>query len=280
MTFNKRDRDAAAIYQNLSPDAVVHADHIHPQSKGGSDDVANLQFIEPVANLAKSDHVVTMRAWQEDFIQAWDRSTRDAFLLVAIPGSGKTRAALWAARRFLQAGHDRRVIIAVPTVNVRKQWADEAQYQFGISLQTKDFGTNFKTGFVGGVCTYAYLCRSAALVRKICATAPTLVILDEPHHLAVDAVWGDSARHAFELAKRRLLLSGTPFRTDGLPIPWVRYDGGGVCIWDFRYDYPDAIRESIVRGFRAGQRPGARLARRIVCRGRAGGRSDGGAVAR
>lgn len=247
MTFRKGDRDASAIYQHVSPDTVVDADHIHPRSKGGTDDVANLQFLDPAVNRAKSDHVIDMRGWQEDFIQDWDRSTRDAFLLVAIPGAGKTKAALWATRRYLQAGFDRRVIIAVPTVNVREQWAIEAQH-FGISLQTKDFGTNFKDGFVGGVCTYSYLARSGPpVIRKICATAPTLVILDEPHHLAVDAAWGDSARQAFELSKRKLLLSGTPFRTDGLPIPWVRYDGEGVCIWDHRYDYPDAIRDAVVR---------------------------------
>jgi superfamily II DNA or RNA helicase len=132
-------------------------------------------------------------------------------------------------------------------VNVRRQWELAALSLLGVKLQTKEFGTNFKSGFLGGVVTYSMLVSNAPLFRKICATAPTLVILDEPHHLADAAAWGECARHAFELAKRRLLLSGTPFRTDGRPIPFVRYDGSSVCVTDFRYDYPHALQDGVVR---------------------------------
>jgi len=248
MTFRKNDRDAAKIYQDVSPDALMDGDHIHPKSRGGADDVANLQFLDPAANRAKSDHTVTPRQWQLDFLQDWDRLTTESFLCVATPGGGKTWAALMAAQRFLHAGHDRRLLIVGPTLNVRRQWEVAALKQFGINLQTKEFGTNFKRGFVGGVATYSMLASSTALFRKICASAPTLVILDEPHHLSNDGgVWGESARIAFELAHRRLLLSGTPFRTDGRPIPFVRYDGSGVCVHDFKYDYPNALNDGVVR---------------------------------
>ena len=43
-----------------------------------------------------------------------------------------------------------------------------------------------------------------------------------------DAAWGRSAVEAFGAARFRLLLSGTPFRTDNTPIPWVGYDADGV----------------------------------------------------
>jgi superfamily II DNA or RNA helicase len=245
--FKKRDREATLIYQNVDPEAVMDADHIHPKSKGGDGDVANLQFLDPAANRAKADHTISLRGWQQDFLVDWDRSTEESFLCVVIPGGGKTRGALYAAHRFLQAGHDRRLLIVGPTVNVRRQWETEALSLLGLKLQTKEFGTNFKSGFMGGVATYSMLASSAALFRKICATAPTLAILDEPHHLTESAAWGDCARHALELATRRLLLSGTPFRTDGRPIPFVRYDGGGVCVTDFRYDYPNALKDTVVR---------------------------------
>ena len=39
-----------------------------------------------------------------------------------------------------------------------------------------------------------------------------------------EAAWGRSAVEAFGAARFRLLLSGTPFRTDDTPIPWVTYD--------------------------------------------------------
>jgi superfamily II DNA or RNA helicase len=248
MTFKKEDREASLIYQDVSPDAEMQADHIVPKSKGGADDVANLQYLFPEANRAKSNHVFVPRQWQLEFMREWDRSTDDSFLCVAIPGGGKTRAALLAAHRFLQMGHDRRVLIVGPTVNVRRQWEVEALTLLGVKLQTREFGTSFKSGFVGGVATYQMLVSSTALFRKICAAAPTLVILDEPHHLEEGAgAWGGSARVAFELAQRRLLLSGTPFRTNGRPIPFVRYDGAGYCLPHYRYDYPDALQDNVVR---------------------------------
>ena len=41
------------------------------------------------------------------------------------------------------------------------------------------------------------------------------------------AAWGQSAAHAFDRAAFRLLLSGTPFRSDNTAIPWVDYDDDG-----------------------------------------------------
>jgi type I site-specific restriction endonuclease len=49
------------------------------------------------------------------------------------------------------------------------------------------------------------------------------------------------------LAVEKLLLSGTPFRTDGKEIPFVSYDGQGYSAADFRYDYPDALEDDVVR---------------------------------
>lgn len=249
MSFTKKQRDAAMIYQNIQPGQNVEADHIKPRSKNGPDDVANLQFIDMNSNRAKSDNSIELREWQAEFLDQWTQSSVESFLCVVIPGGGKTIAALIAAHRFLMAGYDRRVLIVVPTLNLRRQWQVNAEKYFGMKLQTKEFGTDFKSGFVGGVTTYQSLDTSAQLLRKICASAPTLVILDEPHHCrdSNDGTWGIAAKHAFEPAERRLLLSGTPFRTDGLPIPFVRYDGAGVCLTDFRYDYPDALKDYVVR---------------------------------
>jgi superfamily II DNA or RNA helicase len=54
-------------------------------------------------------------------------------------------------------------------------------------------------------------------------------------------------REAITPAVRRLLMSGTPFRGDRTRIPFVDYDGGGVCVADDRYDYPRAIRDGVIR---------------------------------
>ena len=48
-------------------------------------------------------------------------------------------------------------------------------------------------------------------------------------------------------ARFRLLLSGTPFRSDNTPIPWVTYDDDGVSQPDFAYGYTDALLDGVCR---------------------------------
>ncbi|HET7304794.1 MAG TPA: ATP-dependent helicase, partial [Segeticoccus sp.] len=80
--------------------------------------------------------------------------------------------------------------------------------------------------------------------------APTLVILDEIHHGGDNRSWGDAIREAFEPATRRLALTGTPFRSDTSPIPFVRYeqtDGVRRSASDYTYGYAEALRDGVVR---------------------------------
>jgi superfamily II DNA or RNA helicase len=76
---------------------------------------------------------------------------------------------------------------------------------------------------------------------------PTLLIADEPHHLGEHAAWGKSTVDAFAAARFRLLLSGTPFRTDDAPIPWVSYDEDGVSCADYAYGYTQALLDGVCR---------------------------------
>ena len=57
-------------------------------------------------------------------------------------------------------------------------------------------------------------------------TRRTLVILDEIHHAGDSRSWGDGVKAAFEPAVRRLMLTGTPFRSDDNPIPFVELRAG------------------------------------------------------
>ena len=50
---------------------------------------------------------------------------------------------------------------------------------------------------------------------------PTFVVLDEIHHAGESATWGTALRTAFDGARHRLALSGTPFRSDARAIPFV-----------------------------------------------------------
>src|SRR5690606_31052097 len=63
--------------------------------------------------------------------------------------------------------------------------------------------------------------------------------------------WGDAIYEAFTPAVRRLALTGTPFRSDDSPIPFVTYepdaDGALRSKPDHSYNYADALADGVVR---------------------------------
>jgi superfamily II DNA or RNA helicase len=99
--------------------------------------------------------------------------------------------------------------------------------------------------------TYAQVAVKASVHETLILDAPTLVILDEVHHGGDALSWGDALRTAYGRATRRLLLSGTPFRSDTAPIPFVEYhpDAKGIRVsrTDFAYGYRRALEDGVVR---------------------------------
>jgi len=241
--FSKSQKTAVELVTGQSGDG----DHIKPYSKGGETTVENCQLLPKELNAKKGAFSFDARMWQRKFFKDWGNRKEDLpFMLIAIPGSGKTWAALEAARRWMAAGVDRRLVVVVPTDNLRTQWKTEAT-QFGINLQSKEFGTSFKSDYQGGVVTYHLAANQPLVFRKLCSVHPTMVIFDEIHHCGEDSHFGRGIKDGFELAKEKLLMSGTPWKSDGAMIPFVRYDGDGYALGDFRYDYPDALVDEVVR---------------------------------
>jgi len=251
--FTQKQKRATALAQGISkPLDEMQADHIRPWSKGGRTDMENCQILSPEANRAKSGNYFIPRAWQKRFFQKYEAKTARDFLLVAIPGAGKTWAALKVVNDWMgRTEDDRRVLIVVPTDHLREHWQGEASRHFGIELQTKEFGTNFKEGYRGAVVTYQTVISNTLLFRKLSTLTPTTIIFDEIHHCATDKTWGGAVREAFSDTHAsniyRLSMSGTPFRTDCTAIPFFSYDGRGFCVPDIAYDYPDALRDGVIR---------------------------------
>lgn len=109
---------------------------------------------------------------------------------------------------------------------------------------------------IGMVTTYPQVVNKQEHLRAYMSRFRTLVILDEIHHCGDEEhkAWGQSIKHAFSPATRRLLLSGTPFRSDNDPIPFVRYETASnnptvrVSSADHSYGYGDALKdENVVR---------------------------------
>ena len=240
--FTLRQINAVRMVTGLDGEA----DHIVPFAHGGATQVENCQMISREANRKKGARMIEFREWQQEFLRAWEDRQLSDFMLIAIPGGGKTIAALEVARRWIQSGRNRAVIVVVPSITLQEQWRDEA-VQFGVELQTKEFGTSFKSGFHGGAATYAKIASEPTLFRTICSRYHTLVIMDEVHHCGDDMAYGDAVRHAFALAKEKLLMSGTPWKTCGTPIPFLNYDASGMVVGDFVYDYKAALAEKVIR---------------------------------
>jgi superfamily II DNA or RNA helicase len=177
------------------------------------------------------------------------------FLAVATPGAGKTTFALTVAAELLSRRVVDRVTVVAPTEHLKTQWADAAA-RAGIPVDpsySSKLGRTSKE-YVGVAVTYAGVAANPLAHRVRTERFKTLVILDEVHHAGDALSWGEAVREAFEPARRRLALTGTPFRSDINPIPFVTYapdpnEGAGVlrCVPDYTYGYAHALADHVVR---------------------------------
>jgi superfamily II DNA or RNA helicase len=174
-----------------------------------------------------------------------DRWTDRPFLLSAAPGAGKTRPALEFARRQLTAGAARSVVVVCPTAPLTRQWARAAS-ELGVELAPDGGSPRQPSGFDGVAVTYARIAKAPGRWARA-VRAGTLVIADEAHHLGEELAWGEGFATAFAAVPRWLLLSGTPFRSDGAPIPGVSYDADGLAEPDVSYSYAQAVLDRICR---------------------------------
>ena len=255
MRISKRIREALFVYaegrSQMSGTPLGdnwEVDHKIPRAADGSDDLINLQAVTGDENRAKSvAHPPPLLDWQQEFLEGWRRYTEPSFLLVALPGTGKTVAALYAAKEWIEDDPQRRkVVVIVPTDNLRTQWKNTAHQLFGMQMQTKECMT-WKSQMVGLVQTYQGLLTHGPLWQMRCRDYQVLLICDEIHHAGDVNEWGWHLRDCFAGAARRLGMSGTPFRGDSTRMPFVNYDSEGVCVANYRYDYPAAIRDGVIR---------------------------------
>ena len=171
-----------------------------------------------------------------------------SFLASATPAAGKTTFGLHIAHRMLSAGFVSRVVVAGPTTHICRQWAADAG-RYGIDLEPNRPNSDGpeSADFHGVAVTYQTIAAGSETHRLAADRRPTLLIADEPHHMGDLAAWGLQTRKAFDGARFRLLLSGTPFRSDNSAIPWVVYDDDGLSQADYVYGYPQALRDRVCR---------------------------------
>ena len=193
-----------------------------------------------------------LRAWQAAAIERYRTTRGRDFLTVATPGAGKTTFALRVAAELLERRVVERLVVVAPTDHLKTQWA-EASARVGIALDPAFSGRRGKLAddYNGIALTYAGVAANPIAYRVRTERFKTLVILDEIHHAGDALSWGEAVQEAFEPATRRLALTGTPFRSDTNPIPFVEYerldDGVSRSRADYSYGYSDALSDGVVR---------------------------------
>jgi superfamily II DNA or RNA helicase len=207
---------------------------------------------ESAAPVRATAPVDSLRGWQQAAYEEYFRAGKRDFLVVATPGAGKTTYALTVASELLRTREVAAVTIVTPTEHLKYQWA-QAAANFGVAIDPSYRNAQGRAGadFRGVAVTYAQVAAHPALHRNRTENRRTLVIFDEIHHAGDALSWGDAVKEAFDPAKRRLGLTGTPFRSDANPIPFVTYlpeaDGSKRSAADYVYGYGPALADGVVR---------------------------------
>jgi superfamily II DNA or RNA helicase len=135
-------------------------------------------------------------------------------------------------------------VVVAPTAHLKTQWARAAAalaLHLDPSWSASDGAPS--ADMHGIVTSYQQVAVSADALAQLAQGA--FVILDELHHAADERAWGAAVLHAFTGARRRLALSGTPFRSDTRAIPFVDYQGD-EAVPDYEYGYGDALADGRV----------------------------------
>ncbi|OBG59470.1 DEAD/DEAH box helicase [Mycobacterium sp. E3339] len=210
--------------------------------------------VQPVArtDAGVDDSGRALRGWQRRALVKYLAARPRDFLAVATPGSGKTTFALRVAAELLSQRAVEQITVVVPTEHLKVQWA-QAAARHGIALDPKFSNSNAHTSgeYHGVMVTYAQVAAHPTLHRVRTEQRRTLVVFDEIHHGGDAKTWGDAIREAFGDATRRLALTGTPFRSDDSPIPFVAYESGADGVRrsraDHTYGYAEALADGVVR---------------------------------
>jgi superfamily II DNA or RNA helicase len=258
--FNSRER--AALYLAADGRCEItgveltdsfHADHVVPYSKGGPTDITNGAALSPSANHQKGAKLKLppLLPWQSDALAIWQEHSATV-LVHAHTAAGKTRFAAAVIESELASDPNTFFVVVVPRTTLRSQWADRiheyTRLNFDPTFENSE--PDPRPDVRGIVVNYQGVDSLPERHRRICSKRRTVVIFDEAHRCgeAEHLSWGRSVSFGFEPAARRLLLTGTPVRSDGQPISFLTYEGEPpVARADYVYPYWKGLRDGIVR---------------------------------
>lgn len=190
-----------------------------------------------------------LRRWQSDCVeQALTKFSQgeNHFLCLATPGAGKTAMASTLAQRLLELGMIDLVLCFSPSIIV------SSDFQNALEEHTQSRMDGF-LGSRGQSLTYQSMLHLNNAFWTLLQTHRVLVIFDEIHHCAGDNldnanVWGQKIiQHIQHRAAYTLALTGTPWRSDRIPIALSSYSQDNRIHCDFIYGLAQAVQENVCR---------------------------------
>lgn len=190
-----------------------------------------------------------LRKWQVECVNTALKKYKNQrhFLCLATPASGKTIMAATLAKQLKNKGKIDFIICFSPSISV----SNSIQNTFSKILNARFDGV---IGAVGKSYTYQSMLHLNEKFWDILDNHKVLVVFDEIHHCAGDSeqnvnAWGEPILSFIKhKAAYTLALSGTPWRSDDLPITLAEYsDPTGKIICDYTYGLGQAINDKVCR---------------------------------
>ncbi|MEY8197750.1 MAG: DEAD/DEAH box helicase family protein [Colwellia sp.] len=191
-----------------------------------------------------------LRTWQSSCLNAALNkysSGQSHFLCLATPGAGKTIMAAEVATALKEQGLIDLVLCFSPSLTVAESIESTFSWRLNSSF-------NGGIGSVGGSYTYQNMLYMSDEFWTVLKRFRVLVVFDEIHHCsgnnALDAnAWGMEILTKIQYhAAYTLALTGTPWRSDSLPISLARYSNPeGEIQCDFVYGLSEAVRDEVCR---------------------------------
>lgn len=191
-----------------------------------------------------------LRVWQEECISTAllrYQLGQTNFLAMATPGAGKTRMAAHLASRLFELDRIDLVICFTPSINVNNSFQENLE-------RITQKRMNGRMGSAGQVMTYHNLTFLSGSFWQIFNENRVFVIFDEIHHCSGEDInlsnaWGEKILvNIRSKAAYTLALSGTPWRSDKLPIALARYSGDPKRLeCDYIYPLAQAIKDKVCR---------------------------------
>lgn len=190
-----------------------------------------------------------LRHWQRQCIEAasFHFVSTPHFLCQATPGAGKTRLAAALASYLFDKKKIDLVLCFAPSCQV----VEGFRTTFADVLGKRIDGF---VGAVGGAYTYQAMEHRDDTFWQLFDEYRVFVVFDEIHHCAghdslLSNAWGQQILQRIQdRAAYTLALSGTPWRSDDLPIALARYSSPeGKLICDYRYGLQEAITDGVCR---------------------------------